>query len=106
MASFGKNNNTQYMYMHNNYVLVTLYTCMYIHVLMRDEKEGRKKQANNKTKQHSTPKAVMCGIQTHPRFHTTSKHENTAPETSLIAATCTCSPSPYPIFQVLMTRNE
>ena len=33
----------------------------YIHVLMRDEKEGRKKQArstNNKAKQHSTPKAV------------------------------------------------
>ena len=33
---------------------------MYTHVLMRDEKEGRKKQGqtNNKTKQHSTPKAV------------------------------------------------
>ena len=31
-----------------------------IHVLMRDEKEGRSKQGqtNNKTKQHSTPKAV------------------------------------------------
>ena len=35
--------------------------CMYIvHVLMRDEKEGRSKQGqtNNKAKQHSTPKAV------------------------------------------------
>ena len=34
---------------------------MYRHVLMRDEKEGRKKQArsnNNKAKQYSTPKAV------------------------------------------------
>ena len=32
----------------------------YIHVLMRDEKEGRKKQGltNNTAKQHSTPKAV------------------------------------------------
>ena len=31
-----------------------------VHVLMRDEKEGRKKQArsNNKAKQHNTPKAV------------------------------------------------
>ena len=29
-----------------------------VHVLMRDEKEGRKKQTNNKAKQHSTPKAV------------------------------------------------
>ena len=29
-----------------------------VHVLMRDEKEERKKQANNKAKQHSTPKAV------------------------------------------------
>ena len=32
-----------------------------VHVLMRDEKEGMKKQArstNNKAKQHSTPKAV------------------------------------------------
>ena len=28
------------------------------HVLMRDEKERRKKQTNNKAKQHSTPKAV------------------------------------------------
>ena len=27
----------------------------YVHVLMRDEKEGRKKQTNNKAKQHSTP---------------------------------------------------
>ena len=39
------------------------YTCMYtvhVHVLMRDEKEGRKKQsqANNKAKQHSTLKIV------------------------------------------------
>ena len=40
------------------------YVCTYIHVLMRDEKEGKKKQArsnkqtNNKAKQHSTPKAV------------------------------------------------
>ena len=25
---------------------------------MRDEKEGRKKQTNNKAKQHSTPKTV------------------------------------------------
>ena len=35
---------------------------LYIHVLMRDEKEGRKKQAKSnkqlKAKQHSTPKAV------------------------------------------------
>ena len=33
---------------------------MYIHVLMRDEKEGRSKQGqtNNMVKQHSTPKAV------------------------------------------------
>ena len=36
---------------------------MYIHVLMRDEKEGRKKrskqgQTNNKAKQHSATKAV------------------------------------------------
>ena len=33
---------------------------MYIHVLMRDEKEGRSKegQTNKKAKQHSTPKAV------------------------------------------------
>ena len=32
---------------------------VYIHVLMRDEKEGRKKQGqtNNKAKQHSIPKA-------------------------------------------------
>ena len=29
-----------------------------VHVLMRDEKEGRKGQTNNKVKQHSTPKAV------------------------------------------------
>ena len=31
-----------------------------MHVLMRDEKEGRSKQGqtNNKAKQHSTPKAV------------------------------------------------
>ena len=31
-----------------------------VHVLMRDEKEGRKKQARskNKAKQHSTPNAV------------------------------------------------
>ena len=31
-----------------------------IHVVMRDEKEGRSKQGqtNNKAKQHSTPKAV------------------------------------------------
>ena len=34
---------------------------MKVHVLMRDEREGRKKQARsnrNKAKQHSTPKAV------------------------------------------------
>ena len=37
---------------------VCSYNVMYIHVLMRDEKEGRKKQANDKAKQHSTPKAV------------------------------------------------
>ena len=29
-----------------------------IHVLMRDEKEGRKKQARSNKQQHSTPKAV------------------------------------------------
>ena len=38
---------------------------MSVHVLMRDEKEERKKQARsnkqtNKAKQHSTPKAVTC----------------------------------------------
>ena len=44
---------------------VQLYTCMLvIHVLMRDEKEERKKQAwsnkhTNKAKQHSTPKAIL-----------------------------------------------
>ena len=31
---------------------------VHVHVLMGDEKEGRKKQTNNKAKQHSTPKAV------------------------------------------------
>ena len=33
---------------------------VYVHVLMRDEKEEKKKQGqtNNKSKQHSTPKAV------------------------------------------------
>ena len=33
---------------------------VFVHVLMRDEKEGRSKQdqTNNKAKQHSTPKAV------------------------------------------------
>ena len=41
------------------------YIHTYIHVLMRDEKEGRKKEASkvkqtNKAKQHSTPKAVTC----------------------------------------------
>ena len=39
----------------------TLYTLdMYIHVLIRDEKEERSKQGhtNNKAKQHNTPKAV------------------------------------------------
>ena len=35
-----------------------LYMYIHVHVLMRDEKEGRKKQTNNKAKQHSTPKAV------------------------------------------------
>ena len=29
-----------------------------VHVLMRDEKEGRQGHTNNKAKQHSTPKAV------------------------------------------------
>ena len=39
--------------------------CMYIHVLMRDEKEGRKKQARSnkyKAKQHSIPKTVTFPI--------------------------------------------
>ena len=41
------------------------YIHTYIHVLMRDEKEGKKKEASkvkqtNKAKQHSTPKAVTC----------------------------------------------
>ena len=36
----------------------------HVHVLMRDEKEGRSKQGqtNNKAKQHSTPKAVTFPI--------------------------------------------
>ena len=34
------------------------FSCMYVHVLMRDEKEGRKKQARSNKQQHSTPKAV------------------------------------------------
>ena len=38
-----------------------------IHVLMRDEKKGRKKQANIKAKQHSTPKAVTCTSFTYSR---------------------------------------
>ena len=48
----------------NGVCIVSKYVCMCIHVLMRDEKEGRKKQArsnkqtNNKAKQHTTPKAV------------------------------------------------
>ena len=35
-------------------------TVVHVHVLMRDEKEGRRKQGqtHNKAKQHSTPKAV------------------------------------------------
>ena len=46
------------------YSIRTAYTiaCVglgYIHVLMREEKEGRKKvKQTNKAKQHSTPKAV------------------------------------------------
>ena len=46
--------------MHRNLPLMYMYYI--VHVLMRDEKEGRKKQArsnNNKAKQHSTPKAVV-----------------------------------------------
>ena len=44
-------------------VCLTLLASFYIHVLMRDEKEERKKQARSneqtsKAKQHSTPKAV------------------------------------------------
>ena len=47
----------------NDMHIYTVYTCIYIiHVLMRDEKDGRKKQGqtNNKAKQHtcSTPKAL------------------------------------------------
>ena len=38
------------------------YCTVHVHVLMRDEEEGRKKQARSKkqgkAKQHSTPKAV------------------------------------------------
>ena len=50
-----------YMYIHrlNSRLYVLLYT--HVHVLMREEKEGRKKQArsnNIKAKQHSTPKGV------------------------------------------------
>ena len=43
--------------------IVHVISQLHVHVLMRDEKEGRKKQArsnNNKAKQHSTPKAVTC----------------------------------------------
>ena len=45
---------------YNTEVAYFVYTCMYIHVLMRDEKERRSKQGqiNNKAKQHSTTKAV------------------------------------------------
>ena len=38
--------------------LPQVYMYIHIHVLMRDEKEERKKQQTNKAKQHSTPKAV------------------------------------------------
>ena len=47
----------------------------YIHVLMRDEKEGRSKQGqtNNKAKQHSTPKAVTFPKKNElPHVHVTS----------------------------------
>ena len=43
--------------------MIEMFMVIRVHDLMRDEKEGRKKQAkgqtNNKPKQHSTPKAVM-----------------------------------------------
>ena len=42
-----------------------MYIHVHVHVLMRDENEGRKKQArstNNKAKQHNTPKAHSTRI--------------------------------------------
>ena len=69
-------------------VCLYTYTCMSlcecvlcVHVLMRDEKEGRKKQAcqtNNKAKQHSTPKTV-----TFPK-------KNELPQVGLEPNTCIC----------------
>ena len=59
------------------YVCVRMY--MYIHVLMRDEKEGRSKQGqtNNKAKKHSTPTAI-----TYPR-------KNELPRVGLESTICT-----------------
>ena len=51
------------------------FTLHYVHVLMRDEKEGRKKQARsnkqtNKAKQHSTSKAVTFPLKNElPHVH-------------------------------------
>ena len=55
------------MYMHRNLPLMYMY-CMYIvHVLMRDEKEGRKKQARSnkqqgKATQHTQGSRTCLGV--------------------------------------------
>ena len=61
-----------------------LLTHVHVHVSMRDEKEGKKKQARsnkqtNKAQQHSTPKAV-----TFPK-------KNELPQVGLEPTTRTCT---------------
>ena len=64
-----------------------VHTCtVHVHVLMRDEMEGRSKQGqtNNKAKQHSTPKAV------------TFPNKNELPRTcKCVLCTCTVRGSEY-----------
>ena len=70
LSTFSSNTCTHththtHMYIHvNTHTSCLMHAYMYtrVHVLMRDEKEGRKKvkQTTIKAKQHSTPKAVTC----------------------------------------------
>ena len=65
----------------NMYTYIHVHTCRkgYLHVLMRDKKEGRKKRARSYKQQHSPPKAVtfpkkMSCSMLHVYVHTAYKH--------------------------------
>ena len=70
---------------------------IHVHVLMRDEKERRKKQTNNKAKQHRTPEAVTFPKKNElPQVGLEPTTLYTLDRALYHVATCTCKCLPPP----------